>query len=255
MCLVVFAWKVHPRFPLIFAGNRDELHTRPARAAGFWADASRVLGGRDLEAGGTWLGVTASGRFAVVTNYREGMNPHSGPRSRGQLTADFLRGDMPVSAYLQHVARQAQDYAPFSLIVGDRETLWYFSNRAAHAPMEITPGVHGLSNHLLDTPWPKVTRSKARLAELLQRDAADEVTLLELLADREPAPMDKLPDTGIGIESERAISPVFVVNSLYGTRCSSVIFLGPEQIRFTERGFNSGGQALETRRFHLTGGA
>lgn len=254
MCLLVFAWKVHPDYPLVFAGNRDELHVRPALATGFWEDAPEVLSGRDLEAGGTWLGVTLGGRFAVVTNYREGPPPPKMPRSRGALTADFLRGDLPAEKYLRQVQMRAGDYAPFSLIVGDAAALWYFSNRSKAAPREITPGLHGLSNHLLDTPWPKVTRSLAQLELLLEHKALTSDALFRLLADRTPAPEAGLPDTGIGRERERPLSAPFVVNPVYGTRCSTLIrWRADGGLRFAERRFDAGGNPLETRRFHCVG--
>ena len=253
MCLLVFAWKSHPDYPLVFAGNRDELHARPASAAGFWDDAPQVLGGRDLEAGGTWLGITAGGRFAVVTNYRARLDPAKAPRSRGELTADFLHSDISVDTYLQTVAKRANKYGAFSLIVGDRDALWYFSNRGEPEPRAVTPGIHGLSNHLLDTPWPKVTRSVAALDQLMQQRMMNNETLFELLAERTPAAEAQLPDTGIGQERERRVSPVFVVNPVYGTRCSSVVFLHADgQARFAERRFDAAGRALETRCFHLT---
>lgn len=255
MCLLVFAWKTHPDYPLIFAGNRDERHARPSSAAGFWADTPQVLAGRDLEAGGTWLGVTPGGRFAVVTNYRTGLNPHSGPRSRGELTADFLRSASAPATCLLEIAAHATEYAPFSLIVGDREALWYYSNRSGQPPAPIAPGIHGLSNHLLDTPWPKVELSKTRLQKLLASHTCSETALLEMLNDRSPAPVNTLPDTGIGRERERAISSVFVVNPVYGSRCSSAIFMAPAEISFTERRFDARGDALETRSFYIASDA
>ena len=256
MCVAVFAWKIHPDYPLVFAGNRDELHARPSLAAGYWEDAPQVLAGRDLTAGGTWLGVTAAGRFALVTNYREGPNPHSGPRSRGELTADFLRGATSPQDYLATVRRRAHEYAPLSLIVGDAEALWYFSNRDARAPFEIPPGIHGLSNHLLDTPWPKVTLSKSRLETLLVPGTPTIEELLTLLADRTQAPAKELPDTGIGAERERQISPVFVVNPVYGTRCSTAIVrMRNGELHFAERRFDAAGQCIETREFRVTDGS
>lgn len=252
MCLLVFAWKTDARVPLIFAGNRDERHARASRAAGFWEDAPQILAGRDLEAGGTWLGITTGGRFAVVTNYRSGPNPHSGPRSRGELTTNFLRSQSAPPDYLESVAVHAGQYAPFSLLVGDTEALWYFSNRSGHPPQPVPSGIHGLSNHLLDTPWPKVTLSKSRLSRLLKHRTTTPDRLLELLADRRPAPLENLPDTGIGPERERLISPVFVVNPEYGTRCSSVIVMDRNEARFSERRFDSAGNALETRSFRIT---
>ena len=254
MCVAVFAWKVHSDCPLVFAGNRDELHARPATPAGFWEDAPEVLAGRDLTAGGTWLGVTAGARFALVTNYREGPVPKKGPRSRGELTADFLRGTMLPQDYLAAVQRHAHDYAPFSLIVGDADSLWYFSNRGGQTPQPISPGVHGLSNHLLDTPWPKVTLSKSRLKTLLVPGTPTIEELMLLLADRMPASANELPDTGIGAERERQISPVFVVNPEYGTRCSNAILRARNgDLHFAERHFDAKGWCLETRDFQLTG--
>ncbi|HVA54508.1 MAG TPA: NRDE family protein [Gammaproteobacteria bacterium] len=253
MCLLVFAWKTHPDYPLVFAGNRDELHARPAAAAGFWDRAPQILGGRDLQAGGTWLGITTGGRFAVVTNFRAGLDPEKAPHSRGKLTADFLNCNMPADTYMHAIAQRAADYGAFSLMVGDRSTLWYFSNRGEPEPREVLPGIHGLSNHLLDTPWPKVTRSMASLTLLMEQQILTQDSLLTLLAERTPAANARLPDTGIGKARERQVSPVFVVNPVYGTRCSSVIFLHADgQARFAERWFDAAGQTLETRSFHIT---
>jgi uncharacterized protein with NRDE domain len=250
MCLLVFAWHTHPEFPLIFAGNRDELHARPATAAGFWEDAPQILAGRDLQAGGTWLGVTTGGRFAVVTNYRDGLNPVSGRRSRGELTSGFLRDEVTPQDYARRIQAHGAEYAGFSLLVGDRDTLWYVSNRGAQA-QAVTPGIHGLSNHLLDTPWPKVTRSTGRLQQLLESEHFTSDALLRLLSDRSAAKTGELPDTGIGPELERKVSAPFVVDPRYGTRCSSLILLDTDAIRFTERRFSPAGKILETRRFMI----
>ncbi|MDE2235576.1 MAG: NRDE family protein [Gammaproteobacteria bacterium] len=251
MCLLVLAWKTHPDYPLIFAGNRDELHARPSAAAGFWPHSPRVLAGRDLQAGGTWLGLTTDGRFAVVTNYRAGLNPEKAERSRGELAADFLQTRIPAHVYLREVAKRANKFGAFSLIVGDRGALWYLSNRGESEPQQVTPGIHGLSNHLLDTPWPKVTRSMAALNRLLERQNLNDTALFALLADRGTAADELLPDTGIGTERERQVAPVFVANPVYGTRCSSLILLHADgQARFAERRFAADGGALETRIFH-----
>lgn len=254
MCLLVFAWKTHPEYPLIFAGNRDERHARATLPAQLWQDAPTVLGGRDLEAGGTWLGVTLGGRFAVVTNYREGLAPPKAPRSRGALTADFLTGEMPAAAYLDGIRRHKDEYGAFSLIVGDRVELHYYSNRG-DAGGPIPPGIHGLSNHLLDTPWSKVTLSKTRLTALMAEAPPTSDALFKLLADRAPAPEAALPDTGIGPELERRVSAPFVVNPVYGTRCSTAIRLHRDGgLHFAERRFTSEGQSVETRHFQTAGG-
>ena len=252
MCLLAFAWKTQPDHALIFAGNRDERHARATEAARPWSDAPQVIAGRDLEAGGTWVGVSAGGRFAVVTNYREGLNPRKAPRSRGALTADFLAGDLPPARYLDQLRPHAQEYGAFSLLIGDAEELHVFSNRGG-PDGPVAPGVHGLSNHLLDTPWPKVERSKARLAALLEQEAATNEALFRLLSDRTQAAEGQLPDTGVGRELERQISPPFVVNSVYGTRCSTLIRLGPAGLRFAERRFDPQGTAIETRELRLAG--
>jgi uncharacterized protein with NRDE domain len=184
MCLILLAWRAHPEYPLVFAGNRDEAYERPSAAAGFWADDPQIFGGRDLEKGGTWLGLTRTGRMAAVTNYRDGPAARVAPRSRGELTAAFLRGADDPRAYLNGVSARAADYGGFTLIVGDSDRLYCISNRG-RGIKEISPGVHGLSNHLVDTPWPKVERGKQRLSALLKTKETELVQgLLDALADR-----------------------------------------------------------------------
>jgi uncharacterized protein with NRDE domain len=255
MCLLVFAWQPEADALLVFAGNRDERHARAAAPAGFWQDAPRVLAGRDLEAGGTWLGVTPTGRFAVVTNYREGLNPPRAQRSRGELPAEFLKGGMPPRDYLHELRGRAQEYGGFSLVFGDRTGLYYLSNRDPRSGA-IAPGIHGMSNHLLDTPWPKVQRSKQRLALLLEQDTIAGESLFQLLHDRDAAEDAELPDTGIGQELERQVSAPFVINPVYGTRCSTTLCLRADGgLRFAERRFDPAGERIETRAFQMTGTA
>lgn len=254
MCLLVLAWKTHPNFPLILAGNRDERHARASAAAGFWSGAPQILAGRDLEAGGTWLGMNSGGRIAVVTNYREGLNPAKAPRSRGALTAEFLIGDGSPQAYMEMLRPHAREYGAFSLVCGDADSLWYFSNRGGD-PAPVAPGIHALSNHLLDTPWPKVQAAKAGLKLLLDSGAVTTDALFRLLADRTPAPLDAaLPDTGIGPELERRVSAAFVQNPVYGTRCSTLLLRdGRGAVRFAERRFDPSGEVIETRIFQMAG--
>ena len=251
MCLLALAWRAHPDYPLVLAGNRDERHARAAAAAGFWSDAPQVLAGRDLEAGGTWLGVTTAGRYAVVTNYREGLDPAKAPRSRGALAADYLRSDARPEEYLRRVEPHAQEYGGFNLLCGDRDSFWYLSNRGGtSAP--VTSGLHGLSNHLLDTSWPKVETATSRLRLLVENGVFTSEPLFRLLADRTPAKTG-LPDTGIGVEMERRVSAAFVLHPIYGTRCSSALMLHRDgSIQFSERGFDAAGQALETRHFRVS---
>lgn len=254
MCLILLAWRAHPEFPLIFAGNRDETYERPSVAAEFWNDAPEIFGGRDLDKGGTWLGVTTSGRIAAVTNYRDGAAPREAPRSRGELTADFLRGADGPRAYLESVMPAAGLFLGFSLIVGDMERLYCASNRGSEI-VELSAGVHGLSNHLPNTPWPKVVRGKRRLLGLLQAGEADLTTgLFEILSDRTIAPDAELPDTGVGLQRERELSPAFVASERYGTRASTVLLVtSRREVAFVERQFGALGVPLgETaRRFPL----
>lgn len=239
MCLLAIAWKVHPRYPLIFAGNRDEFHARPARAAHWWADAPRVFGGRDLEAGGAWLGVRDDGRFAVVTNFREPDRRPEDLRSRGELPLRFLAEDASGADYLDLLGRERDRYAGFNLLFGDPlgNAMFYFSNRAeqGHA---LTPGVHALSNHLLDTPWPKVRRLRERFEKEVSGAAPSAERLLAMLADTTPAAEDELPDSGIGRDWERLLSPARIVSSVYGTRASSAVMIEASgRVLFHERSF------------------
>ncbi len=236
MCLIALAWQAHPEFPLIVAANRDEFYGRPALPARFWEDAPSVLAGRDLEAGGTWLGVTRQGRFAALTNYRE-PGAAKGMRSRGLLVSRFLEGHDTPHDHAQTVAAEGSEYSGFSLLLGTPDSLVAVSNRGL-APTRMAPGIHGLSNHLLDTPWPKVEKAKAGLAAALHAPVMEEA-LLGMLADAEPAAEPRLPDTGVGLAMERLLSPLFIRSSGYGTRVSTVLQLGA-RTRFLEQTFDQG---------------
>ena len=245
MCLILLAWRAHPEYPLVFAGNRDEAYERPSTAAEFWNDDPQIFGGRDLEKGGTWLGITRTGRFAAVTNYRDGPAAWTAPRSRGDLTANFLSGADEPRAYLERVAPRRGEHGGFTFIIGDLDRLFCLSNRGSGIE-ELAPGIHGLSNHLLDTPWPKVTRGKDRVSALL---GADETTLvdglLRALADRTAAPDAELPDTGVGLQRERELSPAFVAGDRYGTRAATVLLVSrANEVVFVEHGFGPRGEPL-----------
>jgi uncharacterized protein with NRDE domain len=241
MCLLVIAWRHHPRHRLILAGNRDEFHARPAEPAGWWDDPAGLLAGRDLQGHGTWLGVTRDGRVAVVTNYRELGERRPDAPSRGGLILDYVRSGAAPAEFLASLAARSQAYAGFNLLAADASTLGYCSNREG-APRLLAPGVYGLSNRLLDTPWPKLTRVRSAFGERLASWRVDDEELLALLADRTPAADAELPHTGLTLELERALSAPFIVSPSYGTRCSTVVTLDA-----------AGRGALHERRFDASG--
>lgn len=241
MCLIVFAWRPGTARPLIVAANRDEFHARPTQALAAWADAPGVYAGRDLEAGGTWLGVGPQGRFAALTNIRDPRQA-LGPRSRGELVAAFLQGELGVEAYLDLVASRSGQYSGFNLLVGDAGQLGYLHAREA-TPRLLEPGVYGLSNAGLDTPWPKLVKARSGLLKLLE--SAEPEQLLRLLADGEPAADSELPETGVGLATERLLSSVFIASQNYGTRASTVLIVDDQgRRRMVERSFGPFGGHL-----------
>lgn len=253
MCLILFAHQAHPDFPLIVAGNRDEFFARPTAGADYWKDAGNVLAGRDLEKGGTWMGVTRSGRWSAVTNHRDGTRPVPGLRSRGELVAHYLAGTVAAGDYAAEVARSAASYHGFNLLAGDATGLRYVSHAEGRS-RSVAPGIHGLSNHALDTPWPKVERGKRMLEGLLGATAEKiEEGLLAFLSDRELAEDHLLPQTGIGQEWEKQLSAAFIVAPGYGTRASTALLIGSDgEVRFRERSFGENGELLEDRMFRFT---
>jgi uncharacterized protein with NRDE domain len=253
MCLIVLAVKQHPSYKLILAANRDEYYDRPSAGPAFWEDAPQVLAGRDLKGGGTWLGITRNGRIAAVTNYRDPASVRTDAPSRGWLVRDYLlSGDDPAS-YLERVRQDGTEYNGFNLIVGDKEDLFWYSNRG-QGILPLSSGLYGISNRLLDTPWPKVIRSKERLAGLLaDHENSSSERLFELLGDRSTAPDDVLPDTGMGLEWERILSPVFITSPTYGTRSSTLILLdGNDRVTFMDRTFNSRPEPIASVQFEFT---
>src|SRR5688572_2328798 len=256
MCLILLAWHAHPVYPLVFAGNRDERYERPSAPADFWKDEPEIFGGRDLELGGTWLGIRRNGRFAAITNYRDGPAKKPAPRSRGELTANFLRGNDGPAAYMNKVATvDGCLYGGYTLLAGDRERLYGLSNRGGGVE-ELRPGVHGLSNHLLNTPWPKIVRGKQRVSALLGKGEAELTAgLFEALADRKPVTGAELPDTGVGPARERELSPAFIAADHYGTRASTVLLIKRDgSVVFVERRFGPLGKPLAQteKRFALS---
>jgi uncharacterized protein with NRDE domain len=252
MCLILLAHRASPECPLIVAANRDELHERPTAAASFWADHPSILAGRDRRAGGTWLGVTRAGRWAAVTNVRDPRPGTGGLRSRGHLVSEFLRGPVTAKEYLAGVVERADEYDGFNLIVADAKGAHYFGNRGGE-PRELSPGVYGLSNHLLDTPWPKVERGKRALRSMLAGELEpDTDTLLEILCDSEVAPDALLPDTGLGLPLERLASAPFILSPVYGTRSSTAIVVDRGgRVSFHERTYLPGGDPGADARFEF----
>ena len=233
MCLIVIAWKARDDLPLIVAANRDEWRERPAQPAHWWNDGRAILAGRDLRAGGTWMGVTRSGRFAAITNFRDPAERRSTAPSRGALVTEFLRSGEPPERFLASIAARAAAYNGFNLVVGDGASLWYFGSREG-AMRPIEPGVHGLSNHLLDEPWPKVRRGRSVMTAALD-DADPAPRLFGMLSDANPAPDAELPDTGVGITWERRLATALITGEDYGTRCSTVVsFAASGAVRFQE---------------------
>jgi uncharacterized protein with NRDE domain len=231
MCLILIAWRATPEYPCVVAANRDEFHARPTARAEWWPDHPQILAGRDLEAGGTWLGLTRSGRFAALTNFRDPQGRHGAPSgaappSRGGLVTSLLDSGASVAESLAYLGEVGAGYKGFNAIFSDGERLGIFESVRGRG-RELEPGIYGLSNHLLDTPWPKVQDAKSRLQHALL-DTSDTAPLLALLRDDRPAPDEHLPKTGLSLEWERLLSSAFVRSPDYGTRCSTIIRIGRE---------------------------
>ena len=222
MCLIVFAWKLLPTCPLIMAANRDEFFNRPTKAADWWDDCPDVYAGRDLQEGGTWLGINRQGRFAALTNIRNGQPRRSDLRSRGELVASYLDSEQSAEDYLAKVQQTADYYNGFNLLIGDGEHVFWFSNENGSEALQLQPGIYGLSNGSLDTPWPKVVRAKAQFSSLLCQSAPDDA-YFDMLSDTTHASDNRLPDTGVSLEWERLLSPICIESPDYGTRASTLL--------------------------------
>lgn len=241
MCLVAFACNVHPRWRLVLAGNRDEFHARPTSPLAPWPDTG-VLAGRDLRSGGTWLGLGPRGRVAVITNVRDGLAPAFAGPSRGVLPVIFLAGDTTALAHATTLATVADDYAPFNLVLADATGCAYVGNHPASGAHAVPSGVHGLSNGAFDAPWPKTRRLREALQAWLAAGNDDLAPLWNALADERPAPDAELPDTGVGLDLERRLSPAFIRGRDYGTRASTLVLVGNDgQGRIHERRFGPDG--------------
>lgn len=252
MCLITFAYRRASQWPLIVLANRDEFHGRPSRACQWWEQAP-VLAGRDLQAGGTWLGVSAGGRFAAVTNYRE-VPRREGPRSRGELPLEFLNNEQAAADYASDVLARGGEYGGFNLLLFDGRRCVLVSNRLAEVVF-VEGGVHAISNGGLDTDWPKVARTRGALEAALANDRLDEESLLPILQDERPAAPDELPDTGVGAEMEQFLSPPFIRGESYGTRASTLLWLGRDRGELVEHRYGAAGIPLGRTRiaFELEG--
>lgn len=247
MCLILFSYDDHPRYRLVAAANRDEFYGRPTAPAAFWEDSPHVLAGRDEEAGGTWMGVTRGARWAAITNYRDPSTRKDDVRSRGHLVADYLKEQAAPEPYLGQVANEADRYNGFNLLVGTLDEIGYYSNRDGAVRM-LEPGLYGLSNHLLDTGWPKVERGRKKMRRLLDQDAVTPDELFDLLYDTAKPEDERLPDTGVGLAGERVLSPMFIQSDEYGTRSSTVLLIDRAgHVIFVERTFEEGQPSMTQR--------
>ena len=251
MCLLFISINNHPTYKLVVAANRDEFYARKTAAADFWTDHPNILGGRDLEAGGTWMGMTRSGKIAMITNYRDPKNINPAAPSRGHLASDYLEKEIMAEDHLREIKKIGRRYNGFNLLAGTPDSLWYYSNYRKGVK-RLKEGLFGLSNHLLDTPWPKVVRGKEHLLPILQQQHILPDELFEFLYDDHCAPDKQLPDTGIGQERERALSPMFIKTPNYGSRCSTVVLVNKKNhVTFSERVYDLKTFDYSTGRFEF----
>jgi uncharacterized protein with NRDE domain len=249
MCLIFISIQQHPDYRLIIAANRDEFYNRQTAAADFWKDNPMILGGRDLQANGTWLGVTRSGRISLLTNYRDPANINANAPSRGRLVSDYLGSKADPEEYLSEILKKGKQYNGFNLLVGSADGMWYYSNYS-EGIKKLSPGLHGLSNHLLDTPWPKVKHGKELLKPLLEKPQVVTADLFRFLFNEKRAQDSDLPDTGVGIERERALSSMFIKSPGYGSRCSTIVTVDKDNnLFFAERVFNTDTFAFTEKQF------
>ncbi|MDA8415057.1 MAG: NRDE family protein [Desulfobacteraceae bacterium] len=250
MCLIVFGYDCHPGYQLVLGANRDEYRNRPTDQARFWPDAPHILAGRDLRAGGTWLGVSSEGKIAAITNYRDPHLQVNDPPSRGALIANFLANrTLSTKEFQSILSHDGHLYDGFNLLYGTSDELHYFTNRGGSSG-PVTPGIHGLSNHLLDTRWPKLTVARSRLETILRQNCVDPEQLFAALSDSAPFADGVLPDTGIGPERERLLSPIFIANEDYGTRSTTILIIDRSgNVNFIERSFDRSPVPSATQRY------
>jgi uncharacterized protein with NRDE domain len=241
LCLILFAYQAHDKYKLIVAANRDEFYERPTAPVHFWEDYPNILAGRDLLKMGTWMGVTTSGRFAALTNYRDPKEQSDGKRSRGELPADFLKDNEHPEIYMYGLAKKRNLYPGYNLLAGDANGLYYYSN-VNDKIQRLEPGIYGVSNHLLNSDWPKVTKGKEELSKIItESNRSLDERILNLLQKADPAPDEMLPHTGVTLDWERILSPIFIKSEGYGTRSSTVLLISDEEISVREMVYSHDG--------------
>ena len=253
MCLIAFAYNMHPEYKLVLMANRDEFYKRPTRAAQFWNNEHKpdLLAGKDLEGGGTWMGVTKTGKWAALTNYRDPNWTRDNPPTRGNIALNYLTDSYSPEQYLNELQKTALQYEGFNVLVGDKENLFHYSN-ANDKITKLEPGIHGVSNAVLNTSWPKLKFAKDELSNAVNRDNLNKELLFKVLKNDQQAAEKAIPNTGIPHELEKAISPVFIQTENYGTRCSTLIFINRNgSVSFTERRFSEKGEPFEENTFEL----
>jgi uncharacterized protein with NRDE domain len=252
MCLIIVSYKVHPDYPLVIAANRDESYQRPTRLAQFWESDPSILAGQDIEKGGTWLGMSKYGRIAAVTNYRDSIKAKVDSISRGLLVSDYLRYQNVSADYLELCISKLIDFDGFNLLLGDVDGLYFLSSREK-TYTQLEAGIYGISNGDFDSNWPKVGRAKQYLQELFETEQPDiHDALLTMLTDKNLPDDESLPDTGIGLEWERILAPIFIKAKEYGTRSSTVLTIdNNNKVRFSERSYNSQGKIENTRQYEF----
>lgn len=240
MCLILFALNQHPEYKLILAANRDEFFNRSTLFANFWTDNNLILAGRDILSQGTWLGLNKNGRFIAITNYRDPKIVRDNAKSRGELSKNFLVQNQNISDFLAEISKNKNKYNGFNLLLSEDsfDTLYHYSN-VSHQTTQINSGIHGLSNHLLDTPWPKIESAKMEISKIIKTKSIDVYKIVEMLRNEKEAPNNLLPDTGISCDLEKKLSPVFISMKGYGTRCSTVILIDKSNnLKFLEVSYN-----------------
>lgn len=249
MCTIFLAYRVFADVPLVIAANRDEFYRRPSARMAFWSDEPNILAGRDLAGDGTWLGLARDGRFAALTNFRDPRTQKNNAPTRGRLVRDYLAG-VDHDVFCERLVREAATYSGYNLLFGRADALFYFSNQGSGLVESVKPGIHGLSNHLLNTPWPKVRAGKRRLQDWRPHQSDD--SLFALLADSTPFPDEQLPQTGVPLEWERLLSPTYIESEVYGSRVATVMrFFADGRATVAEHGYAKGPEAGETLHFSL----